>query len=80
MQFVPEDGLYVYFRYITEGKQGKDVMVILNSEDKAKTLDTSRFAERMKNTSSAINVISGENKYGEEHQCPAKTTLVLELN
>ena len=81
MQFVPEDGLYVYFRYITEGKQGKDVMVILNSEDKAKTLDTSRFAERMKNTSSAINVISGEQINTVKNiSVPAKTTLVLELN
>ena len=81
MQFVPEDGVYVYFRYITEGKQGKDVMVILNSEDKAKTLDTSRFAERMKNTSSAINVISGEQINTVKNiSVPAKTTLVLELN
>ncbi|MET4139086.1 glycoside hydrolase family 13 protein [Pedobacter sp. UYP1] len=81
MQFVPEDGLYVYFRYITEGKQGKDVMVILNSEDKAKMLDVSRFAERMKNTSSAVNVISGEKiNTAKTISVPAKTTLVLELN
>ncbi len=81
MQFVPEDGLYVYFRYLTDANGSKDVMVILNGEDKAKVLATSRFAERMKNTNSAVNVISGEKlNTVKTINIPAKTTLVLELN
>ena len=81
MQFVPEDGLYIYFRYVTGANGARDVMVILNSEEKAKVLNTSRFEERMKNTSSAVNVISGEKlNTVKTIQIPAKTTLVLELN
>lgn len=81
MQFVPEDGVYVYFRYITGANGAKDVMIILNSEEKAKVLNTSRFEERMKNITSAVNVISGEKlNTVKTIQIPAKTTLVLELN
>lgn len=81
MQFVPEDGIYVYFRYLSGANDGKDVMVILNSEDKIKTLDTSRFAERMKDKKSAVNVISGEKlNTVKTINVPAKTTLVLELH
>lgn len=81
MQFVPEDGVYVYFRYITGANGAKDVMVILNSEEKAKVLNTSRFEERLKNINAAVNVISGEKlNTVKTIQIPAKTTLVLELN
>ncbi len=79
-QYVPENGMYVYFRMDKEGK-GKSVMVILNNEDKVKTLQTSRFAESMGNTSSMVNIISGEKLNTiKEITVPAKTTLVLELN
>ena len=77
IQYVPEDGMYVYFRISTEGKP---VMVILNGEDKAKTLNTSRFAEQIKNSSSLKNVITGEQTDIKTINVPAKTTLVLELN
>jgi len=76
-QYVPEDGMYVYFRISAEGKP---VMVILNGEDKAKTLNTSRFAEQIKNSSSLKNVITGEQTDIKTINVPAKTTLVLELN
>jgi len=76
-QYVPEDGMYVYFRVSAEGKP---VMVILNVEDKAKTLNTSRFAEQIKNSSSFKNVITGEQTDIKTINVPAKTTLVLELN
>ncbi|MET1057256.1 MAG: glycoside hydrolase family 13 protein [Pedobacter sp.] len=79
IQYVPEDGMYVYFRITPEGS--KTVMVILNAEDKVKTLKTERFAAQMKNTAAITNVISGE-KFNstKEITVPAKTTLVLELN
>jgi glycosidase len=41
VQFVPEDNIYVYFRY----NSSKAVMVILNSNKKAKVLNTNRFKE-----------------------------------
>jgi len=79
LQYVPEDGIYVYFR-TAEGK-GKDVMVILNPDDKVKTLKTSRFSAQLNNTSVLLNVISGEKLNSiKEITVPAKTTLVLELN
>lgn len=80
VQYVPEDGMYVYFRTAVEGK-GKTVMVILNSEDKAKTLATTRFTEQMENTKSLVNIISGAKiDTVNTINVPAKTTLVLELN
>lgn len=56
MQFVPEDGIYVFFRY----DESNTVMVILNPEDKEKTLDTSRFSEIISGFSGANNVITGD--------------------
>ncbi len=55
-QFIPEDGVYVYFRENDE----KTVMVILNKIDEERTLDTHRFAECLKDFSVANNVISGK--------------------
>lgn len=81
MQFVPEDNMYVYFRYVADGNGSKDVMVILNPEDKPKTLTTARFAERIKDTASMVNVMTGEKLNTiKTITVPAKTTLVLELN
>jgi glycosidase len=76
-QYVPEDGMYVYFRISAEGKP---VMVILNGDDKAKSLNTARFAEQIKNSSSLKNVITDEQTDIKTINVPAKTTLVLELN
>lgn len=79
IQYVPEDGIYVYFRTTADGH--KNVMVILNGDDKVKTLTTARFADQLKNAGSALNVISGEKLNTiQSITVPAKTTLVLELN
>jgi len=80
IQYVPEDGVYVYFRCAVENG-GKSVMVILNAEDKAKILKTGRFAEQMTNTTSLKNILTDEklNDF-KTIAVPAKTTLVLELN
>jgi neopullulanase len=43
MQYVPEDGVYVYFRY--DGKQ--TVMVVFNQNETEKELDMERFGERL---------------------------------
>ncbi|NRF38978.1 glycoside hydrolase family 13 protein [Pedobacter foliorum] len=79
MQYVPENGMYTYFRYQPEG--GKTVMVIVNVDDQAKSLNTSRFAERIEKAVSATNVITKERLDNiKSITVPAKTTLVLELN
>ena len=79
MQYVPENGLYTYFRYLPEG--GKTVMVIVNGDDQAKNLETARFVERMSEATTAINIITKEQLNTlNTIAVPAKGTLVLELN
>ena len=55
-QFIPDDGVYVYFRQNDE----KTVMVIINKRKEQKTLDTTRFAECLKGQSEATNIITGK--------------------
>jgi len=77
MQFIPENGIYVYFRY----DAAKTVMIIYNNEDKAKTLQTTpRFNERMAGFTGAVNIASGEPLSSiKSIDVPANTALVLEL-
>ena len=76
MQFLPQDGTYVYFRY--DGS--KTVMVATNTGDKEISLDTARFAERMNGFTSARNVLTDAKLTDLKLvKLPAKTALVLEL-
>jgi hypothetical protein len=77
MQFIPEDGIYVYFRY----NDKKTVMMIMNSNGEQKSVKTDRYQERILNYKSAKNVISSEQLSDiSSITVPAKSTLVLELN
>jgi glycosidase len=58
MQFIPRDGLYVYFRYDTR----QTVMVVANKGEKDATLDISSYTERTSGFSQARNVVSGKIK------------------
>jgi len=75
-QFVPDDGLYVYFRY--DNKQ--TIMCIMNTSNENKEIDFSRYNERIKGFTSAKSVIGNET-----YQMNTKTTIqgnrmwVLEL-
>lgn len=76
MQYVPEDGVYVYFRY--DAKQ--TVMCIMNPDDKEKEITTTRFEERLKGFTKAKDVITGQSvKIGDKMKVPAKTQLVFHL-
>jgi len=55
MQYLPVDGLYVYFRY--DDKQ--TIMVVLNTSDKQQTVDFSKYAERTNGFTNAVNVLDG---------------------
>src|SRR5699024_4874321 len=55
MQYVPENGIYVYFRYDDK----ETVMIIVNSNETEEDLKTKRFIERTKGFQSARNVITG---------------------
>jgi glycosidase len=55
MQYVPVDGVYVYFRF--DNKQ--TVMCVMNTNDKPATMDLSRFSERMRENTKAYDVATG---------------------
>jgi glycosidase len=76
MQYVPQEGTYVYFRY----DHSKTIMIATNSGDREIGLDTARFTERMKKYSGAINVITDE-KLSDLGliKLPPKSVMVLEL-
>lgn len=76
MQFIPEDGVYVYFRY----NDKKTMMMIMNGNDIEKTISTARYQERIKSAVSAVNIVTGVRTNLGTISVPAKTTLVLELN
>jgi len=76
MQYIPQSGIYVYFRYDTK----QTVMVVYNSTEKEATTNTDRYDERMNGYHSAINVITGEHISNlKQLSIPAKGVLVLEL-
>jgi len=76
MQFTPENGIYVFFRY----NDDKTVMVITNSNDKEEIIITARFCERTKGFSQALNIVTNA-RYNsiDSLKVPAKNVLVLEL-
>lgn len=75
MQYIPQDGVYVYFRYDSQ----KTVMVVFNSNDKEQSVPTGRFAERINGTLKARNVITDDTVELSKLVVPANTALVLEL-
>jgi glycosidase len=79
MQYVPENGVYVYFRYQTDSKKGT-VMVIINNTENAEELDTKRFAERLNGITKAKDIFTGKETGISELQIPKKSAIVLELN
>ncbi|HZX59241.1 MAG TPA: glycoside hydrolase family 13 protein [Mucilaginibacter sp.] len=75
MQYIPEQGVYVYFRYDAQ----KTVMIVYNSRDKEQTIVTKRYEERTNGALKARNIISGDTIDLSKLTIPAKATLVLEL-
>ncbi len=76
MHFVPEDGIYTYFRYNDDEK----VMVILNKNDEAKKLSTKRFSEVMGNCKNGFDIISSKEISSLfEIIIPSKAAMVIEL-
>ncbi|GAA4355271.1 glycoside hydrolase family 13 protein [Hymenobacter saemangeumensis] len=77
MHFVPENGVYTYFRY---DEQGNTVMVMMNGSQEAKAVDMARFAERTKDYTAARDVLSGAAVADlQKVSVPPYTALVWEL-
>ncbi|NOT51445.1 MAG: alpha-amylase [Chitinophagaceae bacterium] len=75
MQYIPKDGLYVYFRY----DNSQTVMVISNTSDKDAKPDWSVFSERIKGYSQVRNVVSGKIKPLADLEIGSKESFVFEL-
>ncbi|MEI9810065.1 MAG: alpha-amylase family glycosyl hydrolase [Bacteroidota bacterium] len=76
LHFAPEKGVYVYFRYNKE----ETVMVVLNKNTTATTINTGRFAEIMKNKKQGVNVLTGDQlPVDKEISLAPRSALVLEL-
>jgi neopullulanase len=76
MHFVPEDGVYTYFRYNND----EAVMVMLNKNETEKTVDTKRFSEIMDGYKLGREIItSKEISSVLEVKIPAKTAMIIEL-
>jgi glycosidase len=75
-QFVPQDGIYVYFRYTESGA----VMVVINKNTESKDLDLARFREVLKDYLTGKDVVTqGIYEFKEMLRVPAQTALILEL-
>ena len=76
MQFIPNEGVYCYFRY----DEKSTVMVVVNGNDEMKEIETYPFAERMQGFDKGKDIITGETLPDlSVLRLPARTTLILEL-
>jgi len=75
--FIPEDGIYVYFRENPECT----VMVILNNSDMDRELETERFAEFLDHHESGTEIISGKKLNDlNDIKSKTKTAMIIELD
>lgn len=76
MQYLPKDGLYVYFRY--DNKQ--TVMCIMNTSDKQQKFSFSDYTERTQQITKATDVENGNDfVIQKSHDIEPWTMLILEL-
>ncbi len=77
LHFAPFDKVYVYFRYTNN----QMIMVIMNKNETAITIDTKRFAEIIKDKKNGTNILTGESfSIQKGLSILPKTALILKLN
>ena len=76
-QFIPENGIYVFFRY----NNNKMVMVVANNNQEIREFNLNRFKEMLAGKSEGVEITRSK-KYSLQNtlSVPAKTVLILELN
>jgi len=74
MQYLPDNGLYVYFRY--DDKQ--TVMCVMNTTTENKKVDLSHFEERTNGFKSGKDIVSGQ-VVGNQFSIAPQTLQVIEL-
>jgi glycosidase len=75
MQFLPVDGLYVYFRYDDQ----QTVMCVINTSSSVKKLSLADFSERTNGFSKGKDIISGT-EVGGSFEVAAHGTMIIELS
>ncbi len=75
MQYVPEEGVYVYFRY--DNKQ--TVMVIMNTSKQEKKVTIEKYTERTNGFSGMKNIFTGKISALKDFSTDAKESGVYEL-
>lgn len=76
MQFIPENGVYTFFRYRNEGT----VMVMINTSNKKKFLNADKYDEMTKGFVNGEDIITGKGeKIRGEISIPPKTIKIIEL-
>jgi glycosidase len=75
-QFVPQNNVYVYFRYT----DSESVMVIINNSLNEQTIDWTRFSEMLKGYNNGVDIISGKKiKVGKPLIISGKTSMIIPL-
>lgn len=74
MQYLPNDGLYVYFRY----DAGQTVMCVMNTSAKDKSIRFNDYTERTNDFNGGRNIVTNE-KVTNTFSVPAKRMQIYEL-
>lgn len=74
MQYLPDNGLYVYFRY----DHAQTIMCVMNTDTKERNVDLSKYGERTIGFKGGKDIITGNNK-GATFSIPAISMQVIEL-
>ena len=75
MQYVPKDGVYVYFRYNND----QTIMVVMNTAKEQKNIVPTNYSERTNGFSKMKNIITGEIIELMDFSLDAKASGVWEL-
>lgn len=75
MQYVPEDGVYVYFRY----DEKQTVMVVINTAREKKKVSLKKFDERIKGFSKMKNIFTGTSTDITDFSLDSYNSIIYEL-
>lgn len=74
MQFIPNNGLYVYFRYDVKST----VMCVMNTDKQSRTVDMNDFSERTKGFNGGKDIITNQ-QINTKFEIPPMSMQVIEL-
>ncbi len=79
MHFFPENGIYVFFRYLPQKK--RKIMVVMSKKEEEVALDLSAYKEMLENNKNYKNVFTGLSlPLGKSIKVPQKSAQIFEIN